>query len=242
MWRRRRGAPANRLATQVLLVVADRLDVARSAEVEAAREVIVRTAKHAQACSVCARLDAAFLAEVGEALAVVSDADLDAAAVELARELRLTTHQEGTATMPAPPSTRARGRARPPPPPSCGCSARSVGISPLRTSLSSSAPRPAARSWSTSTRVAGTPSTGCPPTSCCASTRAESRSGGREDPREVWERRMSQTRARTLLVSELANYDLSASVKAEILAGTRLLADVLDEHDRKNAPQRKDES
>ena len=53
---------------------------------------------------------------------------------------------------------------------------------------------------------------------------------------------MSQTRARTLLVSELANYDLSASVKAEILAGTRLLADVLDEHDRKNAPQRKDES
>ena len=55
--------------------------------------------------------------------------------------------------------------------------------------------------------------------------------------REAVEARMGQMRARTLLVSELANYDLSASVKAEILAGTRLLADVLDEHDRKNAPQ-----
>ena len=60
---------------------------------------------------------------------------------------------------------------------------------------------------------------------------------GREDPREVWQQRMAQTRTRTLLVSELANYDLSVTEKSEILAGVRLLADVLGEHDKRNVSQ-----
>jgi hypothetical protein len=53
---------------------------------------------------------------------------------------------------------------------------------------------------------------------------------------------MSQERARTRLIGELAGYDLSPTEKCQILAGTRLLADVLGEHDKRiSASQREDQ-
>ena len=72
-----------------LVLAADRLDVARDPQVWAARSVILRTAEHAEACSACSGLDAALLHEAAGVLAVVVDAEIDAAAVELAHELQL---------------------------------------------------------------------------------------------------------------------------------------------------------
>jgi len=70
-----------------LALAADLLDVARDPQVWAARSVILRTAEHADACSACSGLDAALLHEAADVLAVVVDAEIDAAAVELAHEL-----------------------------------------------------------------------------------------------------------------------------------------------------------
>lgn len=59
---------------------------------------------------------------------------------------------------------------------------------------------------------------------------------GREDPRTVWQQRMAQTRARTLLMSELAHYDVSTTEVAEVLAGVRPVAEVLAGRERRTAP------
>ena len=80
-------------AWAALLAAADRLDACPSAEVVAAREVIVRAVEHARTCSTCLP-DPRLVADLTALLGVDGDEQLDAAAVEIAVELdhRLTTH------------------------------------------------------------------------------------------------------------------------------------------------------
>jgi hypothetical protein len=83
-------------AWAALLAAADRLDACPSAEVVAAREVIVRAVEHARTCPTC--LPAPLVDDLTALLGVDGDEQLDAAAVEIAAELdhRLTTHQTQT--------------------------------------------------------------------------------------------------------------------------------------------------
>ena len=86
-------------AWDALLLAADRLDACPSAEVAAARQVIVRAVEHARTCATCLP-DPRVVADLTALLGVDGDEQLDAAAVEIAVELdhRLTTHQVPPAT------------------------------------------------------------------------------------------------------------------------------------------------
>ena len=96
-------------AWSALLAAADRLDTCPSAEVVAAREVIVRAVEHARTCSTCLP-NPRLIADLSALLGVDGDEQLDAAAVEIAVELnhRLTTHQVQTSAGPRPAATPCR--------------------------------------------------------------------------------------------------------------------------------------
>ena len=67
---------------------------------------------------------------------------------------------------------------------------------------------------------------------------------GREDPREVWQRRMQQMTARTQLITSLKDEGLTTAELVDAVSGIRPVSEVLAARDErvKNAPQREEDS